>query len=81
MTQIDPTFGMQHDREAVARATGLRVQDFDPSCPSRPYRRDVAYTVTPLKSLAVIGICAVDLESRRRVSGQDRGQVFLFRLP
>src|ERR1700730_10561860 len=28
MTQIDPEFGMQHDREAVARATGLRVQDF-----------------------------------------------------
>src|SRR5258708_40028817 len=29
MTQIDPTFGMQHEREAVARATGLRPQDFD----------------------------------------------------
>src|ERR1700732_1616276 len=24
MTQMDPTFGMQHDRDAVARATGLR---------------------------------------------------------
>src|SRR5713101_6605676 len=33
MTQIDPVFGMQHDREAVARATGLRVEDFDPSLP------------------------------------------------
>ena len=33
MTQIDPVFGMQHDREAVARATGLRVDDFDASLP------------------------------------------------
>ena len=33
MTQIDPVFGMQHDREAVARAIGLRVDDFDPSLP------------------------------------------------
>src|SRR5206468_879335 len=29
MTQVDPVFGMTHDREAVARATGLRVEDFD----------------------------------------------------
>ena len=33
MTQIDPVFGMQHEREAVARATGLSVEDFDPSLP------------------------------------------------
>ena len=25
MTQIDPTFGIKHEREAVARATGLRA--------------------------------------------------------
>src|SRR5271154_6151110 len=28
MTQVDPVFGIQHEREAVARATGLRVEDF-----------------------------------------------------
>src|ERR1700687_3329242 len=33
MTQVDPVFGVQHDREAVARATGLRVEDFDGSLP------------------------------------------------
>ena len=27
MTQVDPTFGMQHDRDAVAQVTGLRSQD------------------------------------------------------
>jgi trans-2,3-dihydro-3-hydroxyanthranilate isomerase len=33
MTQIDPVFGMQHAREAIAQATGLSVDDFDPSLP------------------------------------------------
>src|SRR5215469_17047158 len=33
MTQVDPTFGMQHEREAIARATGLKLEDFDLSLP------------------------------------------------
>src|SRR6202035_2483624 len=33
MTQVDPVFGMKHEHEAVARATGLRVDDFDLSLP------------------------------------------------
>src|SRR5215471_9695261 len=33
MTQVDPVFGTQHDRESVARATGLQAEDFDPSFP------------------------------------------------
>jgi len=33
MTQFDPVFGAQHDREAVARITGLSVEDFDSSLP------------------------------------------------
>ncbi len=31
MTQVNPTFGMQHEREAIAQATGLRTEDFDDS--------------------------------------------------
>src|SRR5207248_4484055 len=33
MTQMDPTFGHLHDREAVVRAVGLRDGDVDPSLP------------------------------------------------
>src|SRR5579863_10329481 len=33
MTQIDPTFALRHDRGAVARALGLRAEDFDDSLP------------------------------------------------
>ncbi len=54
MTQLDPTFGMQHEREAVARATGLSAQDFDESLPIETVSTGVPFTVTPLKSLAVI---------------------------
>ena len=61
MTQIDPVFGMQHDREAVARATGLRVEDFDPSLPIETVSTGLAYTITPLKSLAVLQNLRVDL--------------------
>jgi trans-2,3-dihydro-3-hydroxyanthranilate isomerase len=61
MTQVDPVFGMQHDREAVARATGLRVEDFDPSLPIETVSTGLAYTVVPLKSLAVIQKLRADL--------------------
>ena len=54
MTQIDPTFGIQHDREAVARATGLAAQDFDDSLPIQTVSTGVPFTVAPLKSLAVM---------------------------
>jgi len=61
MTQIDPVFGIQHDREAVARATGLRIEDFDPSLPIETVSTGLPYTVTPLKSLEVIQKLRVDL--------------------
>lgn len=54
MTQIEPVFGMQHDREAVAHATGLRGEDFDPSLPIQTVSTGLPYVVTPLRSLAVI---------------------------
>jgi len=54
MTQIDPSFGMQHDREGVARSLELSVQDFDDSLPIQTVSTGLPYTVTPLKSLAAI---------------------------
>jgi trans-2,3-dihydro-3-hydroxyanthranilate isomerase len=54
MTQVDPVFGMVHEREAVAHATGLNVDDFDPSLPIQTVSTGLPFTVTPLKSLTVI---------------------------
>jgi trans-2,3-dihydro-3-hydroxyanthranilate isomerase len=60
MTQIDPVFGMQHEREALARATGLQIDDFDTSLPIETVSTGLAYTIAPLKSLAVIQKLRVD---------------------
>ena len=61
MTQVDPTFGVQHERDALARATGLRVEDFDSSLPIETVSTGLPYVVTPLRSLAVIQNLRVDL--------------------
>ena len=78
MTQIDPTFGMRHDREAVARATGLRVQDFDDALPIETVSTGVPFTVTPLKSLAVIQALQIDLHRAAEYLQKTSGKFFYF---
>jgi len=78
MTQIDPIFGAQHDREAVARATGLRVQDFDDSLPIQTVSTGVPFTVTPLKSLGVIANLQVDLNRASEYLSRSAGKFFYF---
>jgi len=78
MTQLDPTFGTQHDREAVARATGLRVQDFDDSLPIETVSTGVPFTVTPLKSLAVMKNLRVDLKRAAEYLAKSEGKFFYF---
>jgi len=78
MTQIDPTFGMQHEREAVARATGLRLQDFDESLPIQSVSTGVAFTVTPIKSLAVMQNLQVDLNRAAEYLAKNAGKFFYF---
>jgi len=77
MAQIDPVFGIQHDREAVARAAGLRVEDFDPSLPIETVSTGLPFTVTPLRSLAVIQNLRVDL-SRANDYLEKTGGKFLY---
>jgi len=78
MTQIDPTFGMQHDREAVARATGLRMRDFHDSLPIETVSTGVPFTVTPLKSLAVIQNLQIDLQRAAEYLERTAGKFFYF---
>jgi trans-2,3-dihydro-3-hydroxyanthranilate isomerase len=78
MTQINPTFGMQHEREAVARATGLRVQDFDDSLPIETVSTGLPYTLTPLKSLAVMRNLQIDLNRGSEYLAQTGGRFFYF---
>jgi trans-2,3-dihydro-3-hydroxyanthranilate isomerase len=54
MTQVNPTFGALHEREAVARATGIRMEDFDPSLPVETVSTGLEYTIVPLRTLKAI---------------------------
>jgi trans-2,3-dihydro-3-hydroxyanthranilate isomerase len=78
MTQLDPTFGKQHEREAVARATGLRAQDFDDSLPIQTVSTGVAFTVTPLKSLAVMQSLRIDLSRAAEYLSRTDSKFFYF---
>ncbi len=78
MTQLDPTFAMRHEREAVARATGLSVEDFDDSLPIQTVSTGVAFTVAPLKSLAVIQNLQVDLNRAAEYLSKSAGKFFYF---
>lgn len=78
MTQVDPVFGMQHDPEAVARVTGLRIEDFDPSLPIETVSTGLPYMITPLKSLAAIQNLRVDMNRINEYARQNDGKFFYF---
>lgn len=78
MTQVDPAFVIQHEREAVAKATGLRAEDFDDSLPIETISTGVPFTVTPLKSLAVIEKLQVDLNRAAEYLSRTAGKFFYF---
>jgi trans-2,3-dihydro-3-hydroxyanthranilate isomerase len=79
MTQIDPTLGMQHEREAVARATGLRAQDFDDSLPIQTVSTGIPFTIVPLKSLEVIrNLVEIDSHRAAEYLAKTEGKFFYF---
>jgi trans-2,3-dihydro-3-hydroxyanthranilate isomerase len=59
MRQNNPTFGAVHDREAVARALGLTVEDLDPELPVQTVSTGMPFCIVPLRSLEVSGRLAV----------------------
>jgi trans-2,3-dihydro-3-hydroxyanthranilate isomerase len=78
MTQLDPTFGARHDREAVVRAAGLQDGDIDPSLPIETVSTGVPFTVVPLRGLEVMRRLHVDLNSAAEYLGQSGGKFFYF---
>lgn len=78
MTQVDPHFGVQHDREAVARATGLSVEDFDASLPIETVSTGMPFTITPLKSLAGIQNLRLDLPGADEYLNKTGGKFMYF---
>jgi len=78
MTQVDPVFGMLHSREAVAQATGLRLEDFDDSLPIQTVSTGLPYIVTPLKSLAVMRNLSLDMNRSTEYLAKTEGKFFYF---
>jgi trans-2,3-dihydro-3-hydroxyanthranilate isomerase len=78
MTQVDPVFGIQHEREAVARAVGLSIDDFDSSLPIETISTGMPFTITPLKSLAVIQRLRVDLQRAEEYLEKTGGKFLYF---
>ncbi|HEY6304888.1 MAG TPA: PhzF family phenazine biosynthesis protein [Candidatus Angelobacter sp.] len=54
MTQRDPEFGRTHDREAVARAAGLALNEIADDVPIQTVSTGNAFAIVPVKSLAVL---------------------------
>jgi trans-2,3-dihydro-3-hydroxyanthranilate isomerase len=78
MTQIDPTFGEQHDPEAVALALGIPIETFETSLPIQTVSTGVAFTIAPVKSLAAMRNLRVDLQRAGEYIEKTGGNFFYF---
>jgi trans-2,3-dihydro-3-hydroxyanthranilate isomerase len=78
MTQVDPTFGLVHERETMARATGLSIEDFDATLPIQTVSTGMPFTIVPLKSLAVIQKLRVDLHRATEYLEKTGGKFLYF---
>ena len=78
MTQVDPTFGHVHDREAVVRAAGLRDGDVDPSLPIQTVSTGLPFTVVPLRGLEIARQLQVDHKHSAEYLEKSGGKFFYF---
>lgn len=78
MTQLNPEFGARHDREEVARASGLNYGDIDPSLPIQTVSTGVPFTIVPLRGLETMRKLNVDLEGSSEYLTNSGGKFFYF---
>lgn len=78
MTQVDPVFVMQHDREEVAKASGLSREDFDDSLPIETVSTGVPFTVAPLRSLEIIRNLRLDMRKADEYLHKTGGKFLYF---
>ena len=78
MTQMDPEFGPRHDREAVARAAGLKDGAIDPSLPIQTVSTGVPFTMVPLRGLENMRELNVDPRGSAEYLERSGGKFFYF---
>jgi trans-2,3-dihydro-3-hydroxyanthranilate isomerase len=62
----------------VAKAIGLRVEDLDPSLPVETVSTGLAYTITPIRSLAVLRDLRIDSVRGQQYLAERGGKFFYF---
>jgi trans-2,3-dihydro-3-hydroxyanthranilate isomerase len=78
MTQVEPKFGMVHEREAVARAAGLEESDLDPNLPVQTVSTGLPQTIVPLRSLKVMQHLSIDHKRVNEYLEKTEGRFFYF---
>jgi trans-2,3-dihydro-3-hydroxyanthranilate isomerase len=78
MTQLDPKFLGQHDRGAVAQATDLPVEAFDPSLPIETVSTGVPFVVTPIRDLATLRKLQIQQSKTSDYLAATAGKFFYF---
>lgn len=78
MTQVDPTFLGQHDRSAIADATGIPLEALDDSLPIDTVSTGLPYTVIPIRSLATLRNLHVDQSRAAEYLARSNCKFFYF---
>lgn len=78
MTQVDPKFQVKHPREAVASATGLAIDDFDPDLPIETVSTGLPFTIAPIRSLSILRDLHLDPRGASAYLERSGGQFFYF---
>ena len=78
MTQVDPQFVTTHDRESVARATGLSIDAFDPALPIETVSTGLPFTVAAIRSLEVLSTLRIDPAQSSQYLAERGGRFFYF---
>ena len=60
MRQLDPKMGATHDREEIARVTGLQAQDIATDLPIQTVSTSLAFAIVPVKTRKALEKLALD---------------------
>lgn len=78
MRQRDPEFGLKHDREAVARVIGLKVDDLENDLPIQTVSTGVPFTVVPVRKLETMQRLQINFAQAAEYLERSGGKFFFF---
>lgn len=78
MTQKNPEFGTIHDRQVIARVTGLDPAAFDETVPIQTVSTGLPFTITALRSLHTLENLRLDVNRASEHLAASGGKFFFF---